>query len=527
VSSLTRQILALAIPIAFGLLACPQSIQVECGPDNCTGCCFEGSCLSGDQLQACGSAGGGCQVCVEEQTNCVQGRCVAVTASDAGPDAGGRDAGGHFDAGGLDASSEVDAGAMDSGNDGGTLPDAGCTPACAGKSCGPNGCNGVCGTCPGGEMCTTAGQCVSADGGLCGTSACVGPTIAAGGVHSCALNASGTLRCWGTNDNGELGDGNTTATTTPTSVIDLASNVVAVSTGDWHTCAILGTSGLQCWGDNMSGEIGDGTTCDDWVPTGVVGLGSGVAGVSAGSVHTCAVTSEGSARCWGSNLYGQIGDGSGADQHLPVTVSGLTSGVQAVTASGHHSCALLTGGAVVCWGENTYGELGNGTTNDAPTPVNVSSLSTGASAVSAGNDDTCAMVSGGVQCWGENDLGQVGNGVLSSSQPTPANVTGLAGPVISLAVGGSHACVIVSGGAVQCWGSNNFGQIGDGTNTNRSAATSTMGLSSGVVEIAAGSGHSCARLSTGEVRCWGRNTEGQLGDGSNTNSSVPVTVSSL
>jgi hypothetical protein len=181
---------------------------------------------------------------------------------------------------------------------------------------------------------------------------------------------------------------------------------------------------VKCWGANAAGQLGDGTNIiDSNVPVNVSGLGSGVATVSAGWVYTCAVTTVGSAKCWGNNFFGQLGDGTVLNSNVPVNVSGL-GGVAAVSAGGSHTCALTTGGGVKCWGWNDFGQLGDGNEPTASgTPVDVSGLGSGVAVLSAGFIHTCGLTTGSdVKCWGDNASGQLGDGNEPAASDTPVDV---------------------------------------------------------------------------------------------------------
>ena len=313
----------------------------------------------------------------------------------------------------------------------------------------------------------------------------------------------------------------------------------AISAGGAHTCALTSSHGVKCWGSNWAGSLGNGTNSDSNVPVDVSGLASGVSAISAGFYHTCALTSAGGVKCWGHNYRGQLGNGTGgyygAHSNVPVDVSGLSSGVTAISAGGYHTCALTSSGGVKCWGDNYYGQLGNGTSyNWSNVPVDVSGLASGVSAISSGGEGhTCALTSGGgVKCWGRNNSGQLGNGTNTYSN-VPVDVSGLASGVSAISAGVYHTCALMSGGGVKCWGTNWFGELGNGTDHNTSnVPVDVSGLASGVSAIEAGYyGHTCALTSSGGVKCWGLNDEGQLGNGTGgyygAYSNVPVDVSGL
>jgi alpha-tubulin suppressor-like RCC1 family protein len=207
--------------------------------------------------------------------------------------------------------------------------------------------------------------------------------VAAGSFHTCALTTAGGVKCWGSNGSGQLGDGTTTPRLTPVDVSGLSSEVSAIATGLFgsHTCALTTGGGVKCWGNNFSGQLGDGTTTQGLTPVDVSGLSSGVSAIAAGTGYTCALTTGGGIKCWGDNVFGQLGDGTTTQRLTPVDVSGLSSGVSAIAAGTEHTCALTTGGGVKCWGRNSTGNLGDGTTTQRLTPVDVSGLTSALSRI--------------------------------------------------------------------------------------------------------------------------------------------------
>ena len=346
------------------------------------------------------------------------------------------------------------------------------------------------------------------------------------------------MQCWGDNQYGELGlAGPPAQNPLPATVTGLSSGVTAISTGSTalHNCAVV-SAGVQCWGSNGAGELGS-VVAGSNIPLPIIAAGSGVTAVAAGFYHSCVIIN-GVANCFGANGDGELGDGTTTPRITPMPISNIGTGVSAIAAGGGyifdengHSCAIV-GGAASCWGENSDGQLGNNSTTNSNIPVAVAGLGSGVSAIAVGGgltsvrySSSCAVVNAGAQCWGNNVYGQLGNGSPSSSS-TPVAVSGLTSAVTAITVGNSHACAIANNG-VKCWGDNEYGQLGNGTQTNSATPVAVTGLSSGVTAIAAGANHTCAIVNGGEY-CWGDNTEGQLGDGLFAPSTTtPVAVTGL
>jgi len=330
--------------------------------------------------------------------------------------------------------------------------------------------------------------------------------------HSCGRTISGAAYCWGDNEGGQLGSGSTTSSRTPVKVTGELS-FAAVSAGGGHTCGLTTTGAVYCWGDNSLGQLGNGSRTGSTAPTPVAG-GLTFTSVSSGSSHSCGVTTAGAAYCWGANGNGQLGDGSRLDSSIPVAVAGgltfamVSSGsavvvdsredirggpgglrarplpdavstISALVRFYEHTCGMTLGGEAYCWGGNSSGQLGNGSTTDASTPVLVAGDLTFAM-VTAGGGYSCGVTaSGAAYCWGDNGTGQLGNGSTTDSS-TPLAVTGslsFASVAAAPAEGGlgvasddsaAHTCGITKAGVVYCWGWNVLGQLGNGTLTGSS-----------------------------------------------------------
>ncbi|MEM7126198.1 MAG: C13 family peptidase [Chloroflexota bacterium] len=352
-------------------------------------------------------------------------------------------------------------------------------------------------------------------------------SVAVGETHTCALTTNGGARCWGGDGSGQIGNGTTASVPAPVDVNGLTGGVAALVAGAHHTCALVVTGGVKCWGKNSVGQIGDGTLLSRSSPTDVSGLGSAVTAISAGFGNTCAVMSSGGVKCWGDNIYGQLGDGGAISSNVPIDGTGLISDVLTISTGGTHSCAIKSGGGVYCWGGNDRAQLGDGTKSGRSTPVSVNNLSSGTSTIDLGTNHTCALtIAGSLLCWGDNIYGQLGDGT-KTDRTVPSPVNSLSTGVTALSVGGDHACALTSAGGVKCWGRNSDGQLGDGTSESRTVPTDVNGLTSGVASIWVGVRHTCALLNAGGAKCWGYNNFGQLGDGSTTDSFTPVDVNGL
>jgi alpha-tubulin suppressor-like RCC1 family protein len=344
--------------------------------------------------------------------------------------------------------------------------------------------------------------------------------VSAGRFTTCALLSDRHVECWGWGGEGQLGDGTTTSSDVPVEVTGI-STATQVTAGGLTDCAVLSNGHLECWGANEYGQLGDGTTTNSDVPVEVTGISTATQ-VSGGGHSTCAVLSNGRVECWGENGFGQLGNGTTtSSDDVPVEVTGISTATQ-VTAGQATSCALLSDGHVECWGANS-GELGDGTSTGpescisscSRTPVEVTGIST-ATQLSG----RCAVLSNGhVECWGANEYGQLGDGTstgpercIVSCSTTPVEAIGISS---ATQVSGSPwtTCVLLSNSHADCWGENSFGQLGDGTSSVLESAPVEVTVVSTPTQVSAGYDHTCAVIPNGRVECWGWNLSGQLGNG--------------
>ncbi len=350
--------------------------------------------------------------------------------------------------------------------------------------------------------------------------------ISAGWNHTCVIIGENRVVCWGSNTEGQLGDGSRTSRLKPVSVKNLSGRALAVAAGWGHTCVLMETGVVKCWGRNKSGELGNGTNQRSTEPVDVPGL-TGIVAIAAGDYHTCAVTGQGNIKCWGANDDGQLGDGSTAAPAQPVEVAGI-DGVTGIAAGTAHTCARTGSGEVWCWGKNDQGQLGDGTESASRgVPKPVGGLAGGVAALTAKGGHTCVLApSGTIHCWGVNKFGQLGNGTFDD-QSAPSPVTGLEGAATSIAAGWGQTCARMDGGKLVCWGWNFYGQLGEGSTANRNHPVDVDGLNGKVTVVAGGGGHTCAIVESGDVFCWGLNANGQLGNQATVDSSIPVKVVGL
>jgi alpha-tubulin suppressor-like RCC1 family protein len=356
---------------------------------------------------------------------------------------------------------------------------------------------------------------VTCDSGwhTCGAQCCRDiAEVATGGNFTCSVDVDGNVKCWGAGANGQ-----SFAVPHPTGVA--ISGVLHLALGGQVSCALTLAGGVKCWGPNGAGELGNGTTTDSLTaPVDVTGLTSGVKAIGAGGDivlggqdqdFACALTNAGGMKCWGFL--------AGSKVSTATDVAGMTSGVASMCVGADQVCALMTAGSVQCWSSHTP--------STRQTITNVM----GATSLVCGVNHACALTSsGGVLCWGDDNDGQFGNGVEASSSTTAGVApTGLA-PVLGLTTADDTPCAWTAGGAAYCWGYGGEGALGNGALTNSDVPAGVVGLANGVTQVASSGNslHVCAVVSHG-VQCWGWNNAGQLGDGTNNESAVPVVVSGL
>jgi alpha-tubulin suppressor-like RCC1 family protein len=342
--------------------------------------------------------------------------------------------------------------------------------------------------------------------------------VSTGQGHTCALLDSGAVHCWGANYDGQLGNNSTQSSSMPVQVEGI-STAISVSANFEHSCAVLADGSVECWGKNSSGQLGNSSSQDSSIPVEVNGIFNATA-VSTGSGHSCAVLADSTVRCWGSNSSGQLGNNSQISVLSPVIVSGLST-ARSVSAGTANTCALLADGTVRCWGSNTNGQLGDNTRTMRLVPVSV--FVSGATSISTSGQHTCALLANGtVRCWGSNTNGQLGDN-SKTQRLIPTLVSGIS-TATSISVGNLLSCATLADGTARCWGINYDGRLGNNNTVQSQIPVAVFGLT-GATEISA-SGHACALSENQSVKCWGGNFYGELGDDTTANRLVPVQVKS-
>jgi alpha-tubulin suppressor-like RCC1 family protein len=386
-------------------------------------------------------------------------------------------------------------------------------------------------------------------------------TVAAGGQHTCALGSDDKAYCWGNGGAGRLGGNSTASTKSPAPVFSGAMGeltVSAIATGINHTCAIASDNNAYCWGAGTNGQLGNSASTNQTAPVAVTHTtgalsGKTVKAITTGNAFTCAIASDNKAYCWGNGVNGRLGDNTTTSKTAPVAVygSGVLSGktIKAISAGSVHACAIASDDNAYCWGSGGNGQLGNNaaTVQIAPVAVDKTGVLSGLTIkqISGGGNFTCAIASDDqAYCWGAGGNGQLGNNSTTNSRvPVAVNTSGVLNgkTLVSITTGFAHACVTDSDDGVYCWGANGAGQLGNNSTVNSLvpvAAIMTGALAGEtVLQISAGGtsatvSHTCVTTindttAVHNAHCWGSNSNGQLGDNSATNKTVPSTVHSV
>jgi alpha-tubulin suppressor-like RCC1 family protein len=297
-----------------------------------------------------------------------------------------------------------------------------------------------------------------------------------------------------------------------------------ISAFEGHTCGVTTENRAYCWGYNVQGQVGDGTKTDFRDRPVAVAGGHLFRKVSVGVSHTCGVTTSDQAFCWGENRYGQLGDGTTMERLEPVRVTGGLSFRELVTGT-NHTCGLAVGGRVYCWGDNAFGQLGSGTAGSGRTTPGVVARTLGFRLLSAGSGHTCGIASEGrLFCWGLNTSGQLGAGTLVEyrTEPTRVRIEGalLAG-FTRVGAGRTHTCGVTNSRRIYCWGDNSFGALGHGTTGELRFAPVIVVGDFFFDGVDGGMWHTCGFTRSSRLKCWGRNEFGQLGNGTTTGRSTP------
>ena len=362
-------------------------------------------------------------------------------------------------------------------------------------------------------------------------------TFSSGGQHNCLMTESQEMYCWGSNNNGQLGNSSSSNSYEEDPlIVDFSSlsntnyldSIYAVSAGlgKYHTCAVMNNGSISCWGANSYGQLGIGSNVSS-PPTLVdIGLNNTAVAITAGKSHTCIIDDNASVLCWGYNNHGQLGDGTTTDRQTPVSVNlGANRSAVAISAGESHTCVITDNESIMCWGYNNHGQLGDGTFLSKNSPITVSVTNQNpVVSISSGRHHTCVLFSDStVGCWGWNDRGQLGDGTTTSqSTMTMINVNS---NMTALTTGDKHSCAILDNASLMCWGDNLHGQLGiNSTTNNPNPQFVLLNQSMNVVGITSGSSHTCAVTTSKTSYCWGQNNVGQLGDGSTSNSLIPVST---
>lgn len=363
------------------------------------------------------------------------------------------------------------------------------------------------------------------------------PQLSAGAANTCAVYPNQKVYCWGSNISKQLGigDNNLSYALQPIPVNALNGVPVGVSTGYDSACALLTFGTVRCWGNNANGALGGARAGSNassaQTAAAMTGAWVSPSNESTGQRHICLRDNNQTVKCQGLNASGQLGNGTNTNSNTLVQVAVIdatTDGRRAnqVVSGNAHSCALLENRNVKCWGGNNVRQLGTpaSTVSQVNTPVDVPDLANDIRQIATRADHTCAIrANRDVVCWGANSFGQMGNGTVGPFAGT-VEASPLGGDAKEVTTGNNHSCALLTNGAVRCWGSNQYGQLGNGNTDNQTRPVGVAGLPRPAVAISAGGYHTCAKLDDGSIRCWGRNDRGQLGNNSRTNSTSPVLI---
>jgi alpha-tubulin suppressor-like RCC1 family protein len=386
--------------------------------------------------------------------------------------------------------------------------------------------------------------------------------LAARGSNTCARMTDGTAYCWGSNQEGQIGDGTISVATPPSALFPTRvlerkggpplRDIAQIAPGTSHTCALKTTGTVWCWGHNVYGSVGDATFDGPRLEPKEVILFLGgppltnVVEIGSGSKFSCARKGDGTVWCWGDGSYGQLGDGRRSARNTPTPMvverdGALLTGIAQVAVCNVITCVRTVDGRVLCAGPNSSGLLGDGTTIDRPSPTTVLTTFGGSPLkdvvdLTAGDGHICArMADGSVVCWGDNAYGEIGDGTTVSPRMSPTAVLAAKGgaklvDVVTMTGGGVHTCIGSSAGAIECWGRNSAGQLGDGTTLSpRLSPVPVLTAAGGpplmnARKLVSGHDHTCAWMKDGSILCWGENRNGEIGDGTLVSSAAPVKV---
>ena len=394
---------------------------------------------------------------------------------------------------------------------------------CQVAKCGA-GCKCTVGVAPDGSACGGGFVCQS---GKCLAAPTPGPwakSVAAGGSHSCALHPGGTVSCWGSSWQGQLGNGSTDVDSPVPVPVGVLGPVTQLVAGSTHSCALHSGGKVSCWGDRFNGQTGSGSNSGYATVPELAGTMADVLSIAAGTNSSFAVRNGATAWGWGNGNGGQLLQDTLASQSDPVQLASMLD-VKSVCGGDHHACALHDNGTVECWGRNTDGQVGHGTTgqNEIVKAGLVDGVS-GIANIACGHVNTCAWDDAGtVWCWGSNISGQLLTGNYGTSPVNaPLQLQGLVS-VSALAAGQTHACALGKSGDIACWGDNAHGQCG-GSSGGDAYKPITISLGGKATAVSAGTQHTCAVREDGAVLCWGSNSSGQLGNAGKDDSATPVLV---